>query len=111
MQSLLVRVKNLCVILEERLLLKLLAFAGYNNGGQEQENVEENDFETQQILADVASVHSKRYYFEILELVLGQVSRKIEINGPIKLSRITALPPDTKRSISFRYLEVKLQKT
>lgn len=73
-QSLFVRIKNSCVILEERLLLKLVALAGYNNtSDQEQENVEETDFETQQILADVASVHAKRYYFEILELVLGQV--------------------------------------
>lgn len=73
MQSLTIRVKNLCVILEERLLLKLVAFFGYSNNGQELENLEENDFETQQILADVTSVHSKRYYFEILEIVLGQV--------------------------------------
>lgn len=65
--------KNLVLILEERLLLKLIAFFGYSNNGQELLNLEENDFETQQILADVTSVHSKRYYFEILEIVLGQV--------------------------------------
>lgn len=70
-----VRIKNLCLIVEERLLLKLLSFAGFSTVDQEQENVEENDFEMQQILAEVASVHAKRYYFEILELVLGQVSR------------------------------------
>ena len=70
-----VRIKNLCVILEERLLLKLVAFVGYNDlNEREQENAEETDFETQQILADLASVHAKRYYFEILELFLGQVS-------------------------------------
>lgn len=66
--------KNSCLILEERLLLKLVLFFGYKPTDHELENIEENDFETQQILADVASVHSKRYYFEILELVLGQVS-------------------------------------
>lgn len=51
-----------------------MLFFGYNPSDHEQENMEETDFETQQILADVASVHSKRYYFEILELFLGQVS-------------------------------------
>lgn len=72
--------KNLVVILEERLLLKLIAFFGYSNNGQELLNLEENDFETQQILADVASVHSKRYYFEILEIVLGQVIYLVDFN-------------------------------
>ncbi|XP_065212498.1 intermembrane lipid transfer protein Vps13D isoform X2 [Planococcus citri] len=82
-KSLIVRVKNSCLILEERLLLKLVLFFGYKPTDQELENIEENDFETQQILADVASVHSKRYYFEILELVLGQLRLSVLTNNKL----------------------------
>lgn len=71
-KHLVVRVKNLSVNIEERLMLKLFAYVGYGVK-EEQEDVDESDFETQRILAEATSVHAKRYYFGSLKLIFCQV--------------------------------------
>lgn len=60
--------------MEDRLLLKLFAFAGYSLSDQEHKNMEENDCEMQRLLTEMVAANTKRYYFEIIELILGQVS-------------------------------------
>jgi hypothetical protein len=73
LQHLIVTVKNLSITIEERLLLKLFLFAGYNHLSPEQEEAEESDFEVQRILTEVTSVHAKKYYFGLLKLEPGHV--------------------------------------
>jgi hypothetical protein len=68
LQHLNVTVKNLSFTIEERLLLKLILFAGYTHLDLEEEDVEESDFEEQQILTE-----EKKYYFEMLKLEPGHV--------------------------------------
>ncbi|RZF46007.1 hypothetical protein LSTR_LSTR006773 [Laodelphax striatellus] len=71
-KHLVLRVKNLSLSIEERLALKLFDFAGY--GGEEgNEDVNENEFETQRILAEATSINNKRYYFRCLKLILTQI--------------------------------------
>ena len=60
------------LIIDERLLLKLFAFAGWDDQ-EETDNVDESDFEAQKVLAEAASVHAKRYYFGSLTLTFTQV--------------------------------------
>lgn len=73
MQHLVVRVKNISLIIDEKLLLKLIAFVGWNTK-EVNEHADESDFETQRILAEASSVHAKRYYFGILKILFTQVS-------------------------------------
>lgn len=61
------------MIIDEKLLLKLFAFLGWNTNDVN-ENADESDFETQRILAEASSVHAKRYYFGILKIIFTQVS-------------------------------------
>ncbi|XP_058265240.1 intermembrane lipid transfer protein VPS13D isoform X5 [Hemibagrus wyckioides] len=72
------------VIIEEKLLLKLLAFFGYGKTEGEVEKVDENLYEK----ASEEAGPQKRYYFENLKISLPQV----------KLSVFTShkLPPDLK---------------
>lgn len=71
-KHLVVKVKNMSLNIEERLMLKLFAYVGYGIK-EEQEDVDESDFETQRILAEATSVHAKRYYFGSLKLIFCQV--------------------------------------
>uniref|UniRef100_A0A0A9WG36 Vacuolar protein sorting-associated protein 13D n=3 Tax=Lygus hesperus TaxID=30085 RepID=A0A0A9WG36_LYGHE len=71
-KHLIVRIKSISLIIDERLLLKLLLFSGWNSS-EGNENTDESDFETQRILAEATSVYSKRYYFESLKIVFTQV--------------------------------------
>ncbi|XP_039294739.1 vacuolar protein sorting-associated protein 13D isoform X2 [Nilaparvata lugens] len=71
-KHLVVRVKNLSLSIEERLALKLFDFAGY--GGEEgNEDVNENEFEAQRMLAEATSINNKRYYFRCFKLILTQI--------------------------------------
>ncbi|GLH07616.1 Vacuolar protein sorting-associated protein 13D [Gryllus bimaculatus] len=72
-KHLIMKVKNLSVNIEERLLLKLFAFAGYGNNEIAGEIPEENDIETQRIVMEAASVNATRYYFGNLRLEPSQV--------------------------------------
>lgn len=70
-KHLVIRVKNISLIIDEKLLLKLIAFVGWNTK-EVNENADESDFETQRILAEASSVHAKRYYFGILKILFTQ---------------------------------------
>ncbi|XP_075234181.1 vacuolar protein sorting 13D [Lycorma delicatula] len=71
-KHLVLRVKSLSLNVEERLALKLFEFAGYA-AQEEKEDVNESDFETQRMLAEVTSTNAKRYYFRCLKLIFSQV--------------------------------------
>ncbi|XP_063232383.1 intermembrane lipid transfer protein Vps13D [Bacillus rossius redtenbacheri] len=87
---LIISMKNLTITIEELLLLKLFAFAGFNHLSPEQMDVDENDFEVQRILAEVTSVHAKKYYFGTLELRPGQVRLSVVTTNklPVQLQSI-----------------------
>ncbi|XP_012282695.1 vacuolar protein sorting-associated protein 13D isoform X2 [Orussus abietinus] len=84
-KHLIVSLKPLCVHLEERLILKLAAFAGAGRAELDVP-VDENDFKAQRFVSEVSAAHAKRYYFGTLKLVPNQ----------IKLSVLTStkLPPE-----------------
>lgn len=71
-KHLIIRVKNMSLIIDERLLLKLFQFIGWNSD-ESNESADESDFETQRILAEASSVHAKRYYFGSLKILFTQV--------------------------------------
>uniref|UniRef100_A0A665WW62 Vacuolar protein sorting 13 homolog D n=1 Tax=Echeneis naucrates TaxID=173247 RepID=A0A665WW62_ECHNA len=83
-KHLMVTAQRFTVIIEEKLLLKLLSFFGYGQTEAELEKLDENLHEKPN--EDAGS--SKRYYFENLKISLPQV----------KLSVLTShkLPPDLK---------------
>ncbi|XP_030623060.1 vacuolar protein sorting-associated protein 13D [Chanos chanos] len=83
-KHLMVTTRRFSVIIEEKLLLKLLSFFGYGQAGAEVEKLDENLYE--KASEDVGA--PKRYYFENLKISLPQ----------IKLSVFTShkLPPDLK---------------
>ncbi|XP_034732761.1 vacuolar protein sorting-associated protein 13D isoform X3 [Etheostoma cragini] len=83
-KHLIVTARRFTVIIEEKLLLKLLSFFGYGQTGAELEKLDENIHEKPN---EDAGPH-KRYYFENLKISIPQV----------KLSVFTShkLPPDLK---------------
>ncbi|KAL0131079.1 hypothetical protein PUN28_002577 [Cardiocondyla obscurior] len=72
----LVRVKPLCVHLEEKFILKLAAFLGIGKSELEVP-VDENDFKAQRFISEVSAAHAKRYYFGALKLVPNQVKLSV----------------------------------
>lgn len=95
-----VRLKKLTILLEERLLLKLFEFIGYKNKDEEVHQNVESDYETQRIVIDVTAAHAKRYYFGIIQLVPDQ----------IRLSMVTAskLPQSLqviKRKVGLTFIK------
>ncbi|XP_044753631.1 vacuolar protein sorting-associated protein 13D [Coccinella septempunctata] len=81
---LILRLKNISVILEELLLLKFCSFAGFHSQEEELINKDENDFETQRLLTKVSTSHSKRYYFGVLQLVPNEI--RLSVKTASKLS-------------------------
>ncbi|KAK0134325.1 Vacuolar protein sorting-associated protein 13D [Merluccius polli] len=83
-KHLMITARHFTVIIEEKLLLKLLSFFGYGQTEAELEKLDENVYERPS--EDVSA--PKRYYFENLKISLPQV----------KLSVFTShkLPPDLK---------------
>lgn len=74
-----IKVKPLSLLLEEKLLLKVIAFTDYCI---EQDRASENtndESEIQRILTEVTSIHARRYYFGKLQLSLKQVNTHIHI--------------------------------
>ncbi|XP_071050524.1 intermembrane lipid transfer protein Vps13D isoform X2 [Onthophagus taurus] len=68
-----VKMNKLTVYLEERLLLKIFAFIGFDNKEEDLHNIDETDYETQRMLTDVSAAHSTRYYFETIQLIPNQI--------------------------------------
>lgn len=94
------RMKKMTINLEERLLLKLFAFVGFNSKDEELYNGNENDYEMQRMLTEVSGAHARRYYFGLIQLSLDQ----------IRLSMKTAskLPPELqaiKRKLGFTFIK------
>lgn len=70
-----VSIKPLCIHLEEKLILKLVAFVGAGRSELEVP-MDENDFKAQRFISEVSAAHAKRYYFGALKIVPSQVSFK-----------------------------------
>lgn len=68
-----VSIKPLCIHLEEKLILKLVAFVGAGRSELEV-LMDENDFKAQRFISEVSAAHAKRYYFGALKIVPSQVS-------------------------------------
>ncbi|KAK9889536.1 hypothetical protein WA026_006891 [Henosepilachna vigintioctopunctata] len=81
---LILRFKNISVILEELLLLKFCSFAGIHSQEEELFNKDENDFETQRLLTKDSTAHSKRYYFGVIQLVPNEI--RLSVKTASKLS-------------------------
>lgn len=69
-----VKLKKITVHLEERLLLKLFAFIGYDFKDEDlQKNIDECDYETQRMISEVAGAQARRYYFGVIHLCSDQI--------------------------------------
>ena len=64
---------RLCLNFEERLILKLLLWAGYQQSSSTWEGVGDSDVEAQRLLSEATSMEAKRYYFGRLQLSPSQV--------------------------------------
>lgn len=81
-----IKLKRLTVHLEERLLLKLFAFTGYDFKDEElQKNIDECDYETQKMITEVAGAHAKRFYFGIIHLAPDQI--RLSMQTAMKLPK------------------------
>ncbi|KAL7638274.1 UNVERIFIED_CONTAM: hypothetical protein RMT77_010838 [Armadillidium vulgare] len=72
-KHLMVNIKSLTLTIEEELLCKFLILLGHDQIQANLEKVEENEYETQRMLAAATSANARRYYFTHLKLVLNQV--------------------------------------
>ncbi|XP_076466689.1 LOW QUALITY PROTEIN: intermembrane lipid transfer protein VPS13D-like [Babylonia areolata] len=79
--------KRLTVHLEERLLWKLLQFAGFKKDASDLQRMEDA-YDTHRALSAVTSIQSKRYYFGTLKLSTSRVTLSMVTSGK--------LPPDLK---------------
>lgn len=61
LQHLILRLKKITAIIEEKLLLKVLAFIGFHAKEEEVINKDESDHETHRLLMEVSASSSKRY--------------------------------------------------
>lgn len=88
------------VHLEERLLLKLFAFVGFNSKEEELYTIDESDYETQRMLTEVSGAHARRYYFGIIQLIPDQIrlSMKTASKLPSQLQAI-------KRKLGFTFIK------
>ncbi|CAG9818576.1 unnamed protein product [Phaedon cochleariae] len=89
-KHLMLRLKKITTIIEERLLLKLCDFMGIHSQGEELINRDENDYETQKLLSEVTAVHAKRYYFGVIKLTPDQIRLSVRTASklPDHLQRI-----------------------
>ncbi|XP_043601959.1 vacuolar protein sorting-associated protein 13D isoform X2 [Bombus pyrosoma] len=79
-----VSIKPLCIHLEEKLILKLVAFVGAGRSELEVP-MDENDFKAQRFISEVSAAHAKRYYFGALKIVPSQI--KLSVLTTTKLPR------------------------
>ncbi|XP_066151224.1 intermembrane lipid transfer protein Vps13D isoform X2 [Euwallacea fornicatus] len=84
------RLKKLTAIIEEKLLLKVLAFIGVHLKQEEVFSRDEGDHETHRLLMEVSASSSKRYYFEVLKLIPDEIRLSVRTVGklPKQLQRI-----------------------
>lgn len=97
---LILRLKKITLHLEERLLLKLFAFVGFNSKEEEYYKVEETDYETQRMITEVTQAHATRYYFGIIQLIPDQIRLSMKTAGK--------LPPHLqaiKRKLGFTFIK------
>ncbi|CAH1134889.1 unnamed protein product [Ceutorhynchus assimilis] len=84
-KHLILRLKKITAIIEEKLLLKVLAFIGFHSNEEEVINRDESDYETQRLLTEVSAASSKRYYFGVLKLIPDEIRLSVRTAG--KLSK------------------------
>ncbi|KAG5879440.1 hypothetical protein JTB14_025696 [Gonioctena quinquepunctata] len=87
-KHLILRLKKITIVIEERLLLKLCQFIGVHS--QEEELLDKQDNETQRLLSEVSAVHAKRYYFGVIKLTPDQIRLSVKTASklPHNLQRI-----------------------
>ncbi|XP_013405463.1 vacuolar protein sorting-associated protein 13D-like isoform X2 [Lingula anatina] len=81
-----VYMKRMTLIIEERLLWKLLQFADIGLDDSDLEQVDESDFSAQRNQAVATAIQAKRYYFGVLKIQ----TRRINLG----MHTSTKLPPD-----------------
>ncbi|XP_050302982.1 intermembrane lipid transfer protein Vps13D isoform X2 [Anthonomus grandis grandis] len=84
-KHLILRLKKITAIIEERLLLKVLAFIGFHSKEEEVLYKDETDYETQRLLTEVSASTSKRYYFGVLKLIPDEI--RLSVRTATKLSK------------------------
>ncbi|XP_060529289.1 intermembrane lipid transfer protein Vps13D isoform X2 [Cylas formicarius] len=84
-KHLIVRLKKITAIIEEKLLLKIFAFVGFPWQQEENINRDENDYETQRLLSEVSAASAKRYYFGVLKLIPDEI--RLSVRTATKLSK------------------------
>ncbi|KAF7280409.1 hypothetical protein GWI33_006075 [Rhynchophorus ferrugineus] len=80
-KHLILRLKKITAILEEKLFLKLIAFIGFHSDQEEVINKEESDYETQRLLSEVSAASAKRYYFGVLKLIPGEIRLSVRTSS------------------------------
>ncbi|CAH0555796.1 unnamed protein product [Brassicogethes aeneus] len=97
---LILKLKKISIIIEERLLLKLANFIGIHSQEEESLNRDENDYETQRLISEVCATHVKRYYFGVILLMPEQIRLSVKTASklPPHLQRI-------KRKLGLRLIK------
>uniref|UniRef100_A0AAR5PHD2 UBA domain-containing protein n=1 Tax=Dendroctonus ponderosae TaxID=77166 RepID=A0AAR5PHD2_DENPD len=89
-KHLILRLKKITAIIEEKLLLKVLAFIGLHAKEEEVISKDETDHETHRLLMEVSASSSKRYYFGVLKLIPDEIRLSVRTSSklPKRLHRI-----------------------
>ncbi|KAL1513260.1 hypothetical protein ABEB36_002689 [Hypothenemus hampei] len=89
-KHLIVKLKKVTAIIEEKLLLKILAFIGFHSTEEEVLTKDEGDHETHRLLTEVSAASSTRYYFEVLKLIPDEITLSVRTASklPKQLHRI-----------------------
>ncbi|XP_053625592.1 intermembrane lipid transfer protein Vps13D isoform X2 [Plodia interpunctella] len=72
-RRLVLALRPLAVRLEERLILKLWAWAWDPEEESAREQPDEADYETRRMLDDLTALHATRYYFQLIQIVPSQI--------------------------------------
>lgn len=92
--------KKLTIHLEERLLLKLFIFIGFNSQEEILYNADESDYEAQKVLIDLSAAHARRYYFGLIQLQPSQI--RLSMKTASKLSpQLQAI----KKKLGFTFIK------
>lgn len=92
--------KKLTVHLEERLLLKLFGFIGFNSQEEILYHSDESDYEAQKVLIDLSAAHARRYYFGLIRLQPSQI--RLSMKTASKLSHQLQ---SIKKKLGFTFIK------
>ncbi|KFM78297.1 Vacuolar protein sorting-associated protein 13D, partial [Stegodyphus mimosarum] len=107
-KHLIITVKNLTVLLEERLLLKLLQFAGFHESENEAERMDESENNQSQKSITETMAYEKRYYFSTLKLCLQQIKLSVLTSSSLPLDLIQVKKKMGLRLIRFEDATIEL---